>query len=831
MKLFRRVFLATSLFALLTATALWAEDQDQDQNQDPPGRAARLQYIQGSVSVQPQGNGDWVEGALNRPLTDADNIWTDKGARSELNVGTGILRMNSESSLTLTNISDNSVQVQLHQGTLNLRVRKLYDGEIYEVDTPNMAFTVQKSGEYRFDVDPNGDATMVTVFKGQGDATGEGPAVHVKEHERARFSNGTSLAHQFSPAPGYDGFDDWCRVRDRREGTVSARYVAPGVVGYEDLDEYGAWSEVPTYGPIWRPRHVMVGWAPYRYGHWAYIGPWGWTWVDDAPWGYAPFHYGRWVYTGGYWGWAPGPRYIRPVYAPALVAWFGGSNWGVGLGFGGGYGYGWCPLGWGEPYSPWYHNSRRYFHNVNYSNTRITNININNYYGGRNNNFRYANMHHPGGTTAVSRDAIVGARPVGRSLVNVPARDFDRARLGGRVDLTPDRTSRLGVNAGRPAAVPPQRSFSRPVVSRMANPGRSERADFNRGTERPGSLGGRMEAHPQNGQADARNGRFVPRPGATNPGANQTRGNERPGSFNGRTEGRPQTGQAEARDSGRFVPRPGATAPGAGEPRTANSARVTNNAAEPNRGFQGQRNDAASSVRAPAAGQAQTQRPSIERNNVPRPTAGVRSERSDMQRSEGMRSNDSMRSMPRQSAPANRGMERSTPRPTDNGTARNPRPSGGQRNSGRPDGGHSFMSVPRPTGEVRSAASYYGSSNQARGEQSSRNYSGNSRENYGSARSYSQPSRSYSAPSGSYSARGGSNSGRSYSELARSYSSAGARSYGQPPAAYSQRSMGGGGGARYSSPSMGGGARSNGGGTSRGSSGGGARPSNGRHGR
>ena len=337
MKLFRRVLLATSMFALLTVTALWAEDQD------PPGRAARLQYIQGSVSVQPQGTGDWVEGALNRPLTNSDNIWTDKNARSELSVGTGIMRLNSESSLTLTNISDNGVQVQLHQGTLNLRVRKLYEGEIYEVDTPNMAFTVQKSGEYRFDVDPDGDASVVTVFKGQGDATGEGPAVHVKDHEQARFHGGTSLAHEFSPAPGYDGFDDWCRVRDKREGTVSAQYVAPGVVGSEDLDEYGTWSEVPEYGHIWVPRHVSVGWAPYREGHWAYIDPWGWTWVDDAPWGYAPFHYGRWVYTGGYWGWAPGPRYIRPIYAPALVAWFGGPGWGVGLGFGGGVGYGWCP--------------------------------------------------------------------------------------------------------------------------------------------------------------------------------------------------------------------------------------------------------------------------------------------------------------------------------------------------------------------------------------------------------------------------------------------------------------------------------------------------------
>src|SRR5882757_3380279 len=195
-----RAIFVSLLLLLLSATVLWAED-------DPPGRVARLQYSSGSVSVQPQGTQDWVQATVNRPLTSSDNIWTDKDSRAELSLGTGIFRMNSETSVTFTNLNDRTVQVQLHQGTLSLHLRKLYDGEIYEIDTPNMAFTVQKSGEYRFDVQPEGDVTLVTVFKGQGDATGEGPAVHVREHERARFHEGTSLAHEFSPAPGYDGFD------------------------------------------------------------------------------------------------------------------------------------------------------------------------------------------------------------------------------------------------------------------------------------------------------------------------------------------------------------------------------------------------------------------------------------------------------------------------------------------------------------------------------------------------------------------------------------------------------------------------------------------------
>src|SRR5207237_7754094 len=142
-----------------------------------------------------------------------------------------------------------------------------------------------------------------------------------------------------------------------------------------------------------------------------------WTWVDDYSWGFAPFHYGRWVYYGGYWGWAPGPVYARPGYAPALVAWFGGSNWGFGLAFGGGYG--WCPLGYGEPFVPWYGGSRHYFQRVNITNTRITNITYitNNYYDrdrdrdrDRNHrkparDFHYANLKVPGTESVVPHHA------------------------------------------------------------------------------------------------------------------------------------------------------------------------------------------------------------------------------------------------------------------------------------------------------------------------------------------------------------------------------------------------------------------------------------------
>jgi hypothetical protein len=464
-----------------------AQNNRESNTPDAPARAARLQYTTGSISVQPQGTGDWITGQLNRPLTNSDNIWADKNSRAELSVGTGLIRIDSETSLTLTNIGENAVQLELHQGAMYLHVRRLYDGETYEVDTPNQAFTVQKPGDYRFDVDSEGDKTVITVWRGSGESTGDGPSVHIESNQQARFFDGTSLKHDIHAAPAADDFDQWAFARDQKlDHSESARYVSPDVPGYEDLDEYGTWRNTPDYGAVWAPT-VALGWAPYYNGNWIWQYPWGWTWVEYEPWGYAPFHYGRWVWAGGYWGWAPGPIWARPYYAPALVAWFGGPGWGINFGFGFGGGFGWCPLGFGEPFIPWYHAGFGYFNRVNITNTRFTNVNIRNVYsnnfangqprlgggiyGARNGNqLHYANLRAPGGFSAASRNTLVNSLSVAHNGVRVSPNQLGRTSLASvrNPGVQPTRTTMLG-GAGRGTAAP-ARSISRPVMSRMTPP-------------------------------------------------------------------------------------------------------------------------------------------------------------------------------------------------------------------------------------------------------------------------------------------------------------------------------------------------------------------------
>src|SRR6266566_4182615 len=155
------------------------------------------------------------------------------------------------------------------------------------------------------------------------------------------------------------------------DNSVSARYVSRDTPGYSDLDENGTWNEEPDYGPVWYPEEVDPGWAPYSYGSWNYVGPWGWSWVGYEPWGFAPYHYGRWAYIGSRWGWCPGPFFGPPIYGPAFVGFLGGG-WGFGVGFG----VGWFPLGWGEPFFPWFPCSRSFVNVINVHNTFIRNVNI-----------------------------------------------------------------------------------------------------------------------------------------------------------------------------------------------------------------------------------------------------------------------------------------------------------------------------------------------------------------------------------------------------------------------------------------------------------------------
>src|SRR5689334_20240721 len=478
----------TSLASIALALCFFTPQRAAADDDDPPSRVARLAFMRGNVSFNPAGTDDWVAAVVNRPMTTGDKLWSDDNSRAELHLGYAVIRLSDHTGFSFLNLTDDTTQLRLTEGTLNIRVRRLGDDETFEVDTPNLALSILRPGSYRINVNEAGDATIVAVRDGQGEITGGGSAYTVHAREEGNFSGTDQLDADIQRVQGDgDDFDQWCYDRDRSaEHSASARYVSDDVVGYEDLDQYGGWRPVPEYGNVWFPNTVAVGWAPYRYGHWVWIAPWGWTWVDDEPWGFAPFHYGRWVVVGGVWGWVPAPprtvavAYVRPVYAPALVAWVGGPHFSVGVAVGGGGGVGvaWFPLGPRDVYCPSYHVSQRYVQNVNISNTtvinqtHITNV-YNNVYVNKTvnvTNVTYQNQTAVNAVTATSHQAFVSAQPVHSNMIRVNAREVASAPVAPLTPtVAPQQRSVLG--GGAEARVrPPAVAVNRPVVAKTAPP-------------------------------------------------------------------------------------------------------------------------------------------------------------------------------------------------------------------------------------------------------------------------------------------------------------------------------------------------------------------------
>ncbi|MDB5935676.1 MAG: putative prolin-rich exported protein, partial [Massilia sp.] len=408
---------------------------------DPPSRIARLAYISGPVSFAPAGENDWESAALNSTLIAGDRLWVDAGARDEVQVGGAVLRMGGGTLVTLADVDDRLTRLQVSQGRLNIRVRRVAPNEAFEIDTPNLALTIRQPGDYRIDVDPAGNVTTVAVRRGQADAYGGGNAYRLGNGQAYSFG-GSDLRDAQLARAGLDEFDRWSATRDRRlEQSRTARYVSPNLVGYEDLDEQGTWRSVPTYGNVWMPANVGRDWAPYRDGHWSYVQPWGWTWVDDAPWGFAVSHYGRWARFPQGWGWVPGPRAASPVYAPALVAF-------VSIGAGA-YAQrerpvAWVPLAPREVYRPSYRASPSYVTNINITNTTLARNQI----PRDNQRIDYANRRVGGAVTAVPQAAFTRAQPVSKSALALPMAAVAGAALANAVPPAPERGAMRGRGNG-----------------------------------------------------------------------------------------------------------------------------------------------------------------------------------------------------------------------------------------------------------------------------------------------------------------------------------------------------------------------------------------------
>jgi FecR protein len=383
-------------------------------NADPPDRVARLSLVEGKVSFAPErGNKDdnWSTARTNWPITQANRLLAGKNARAELQVGASALRMAENTSLDFTRLDDERIEAYMERGSLNITLRNWDRDDQLIITTPNTNLVLNSIGRYRIDTDD--DEVNIVVRQGEAQIQNGTSRFNAIAGQRVEIKGRDGEDVRISRNYDEDSFDRWAAERDSRQlASNSSRYVAPTTPGVYELDQYGQWQESGEYGPVWRPNNVSEDWAPYRHGRWDWISPWGWTWIDDAPWGYAPSHYGRWVYVDRYWAWHPGRIVARPVYAPALVSFISGPNFSVSVNIG--QPCGWVPLAPREVYYPYYQSSHRYVERINFNHVHRDQVIAHEY---RHNYNDHRNRDFPGGVTVVDPRVVIDRLPVARAVL------------------------------------------------------------------------------------------------------------------------------------------------------------------------------------------------------------------------------------------------------------------------------------------------------------------------------------------------------------------------------------------------------------------------------
>jgi len=459
----QRIWLIALLFLLgLSGAVAFAADDDEAWMPAPP----RLSYIEGEVSYWREGADEWVRARPNLPLAEGDALYAGNGANFEVQFDSrSFVRADENSQVALVAQEERAIQFKLTSGLASFDLRRMTVGDRVEVSTPDAAFVIEHPGYYRVEV--NGRDTHFITRRG-GEATvttADGRSLGIYPSEDIVVTAGDPVTVATYAAPAPDDWDRWNDERSDRLGeSVSARYLPPDVYGAEELDHYGYWREVPTYGAVWIPDDVSADWVPYSTGYWVWDPDYEWTWVDDAPWGWAPFHYGRWVYIDGFWAWAPGPVVRRPVYSPALVAFMVrdhdvAARVGIGL-----PGLWWVALGWGEPVLPWWgrREYRGHPHWAGWGGSRVVNnVVINQTTVIKTGDIHFHNASVPRAILTVPADKFGRERI--RATMENRYRYTDFAPVRGELPVKPARASLFG---GAPRGVaPPQEILSRPVVS------------------------------------------------------------------------------------------------------------------------------------------------------------------------------------------------------------------------------------------------------------------------------------------------------------------------------------------------------------------------------
>jgi hypothetical protein len=442
------------LVVILVALAIFANSAASAAD-NPPSWVGRIGSVEGAVSVRPAG-GAWADSAVNEPIAAGMSVRTGAQGRVVLRIGAEAIALAPGSEIDIAQLDASGTQLALRHGRIGVRLSRLDPARSIQVDMPRGGVWLLTPGEYDITAGDERIPGRLAVLDGRARFVGKGLDQAVEAGTTAVLSGNDPVTAAIDGAAP-DTIAEWWRSAVAEPADPPAlQYVAAAMTGYDLLDEHGTWRNIAGIGPVWAPNTVPDDWAPYRFGHWRHIAPWGWTWVDDMAWGFAPSHYGRWTRLRGrdddepdHWGWVPGKIVADPAYMPAAVAFIGTA--GVGLSYPDAFSpaVAWFPLAPGEIYWPEYTDDLAAIRRINVGAVEDAAAIDQATRGDPSAEIVHGDYLYRQFTSVVPRSVFVAGRPVAAALVRLPQRRLANAPLlTGSPGIAP-ATPRAVVVAGR----------------------------------------------------------------------------------------------------------------------------------------------------------------------------------------------------------------------------------------------------------------------------------------------------------------------------------------------------------------------------------------------
>src|SRR6059058_2504679 len=258
-------------------------------------RIGRVSVEEGNASLRPAG-AEWSDVAVNDPVTAGMALRTADKARAQIRIGADTIALAPATRIEIGRLERGVTQIALPQGRIGIHLARIEPGGSVEIDLPRGGVWLLAPGDYEISAGDEKNPGRIVPLDGRAHIVAPG-IDHTVAGGSAAMLKGPNDVTPAAEDKAIDQFVAWWQPPPSSDKAQpqALRFVSAEMTGYDALDGQGRWEVAKGYGQVWYPDGLPEDWAPYRQGHWRWLSAWGWTWVDDMPWGFAPSHFGRWA--------------------------------------------------------------------------------------------------------------------------------------------------------------------------------------------------------------------------------------------------------------------------------------------------------------------------------------------------------------------------------------------------------------------------------------------------------------------------------------------------------------------------------------------------------